>query len=420
MARLSKEEIVTLKVLVQKGCSNVEIAQKLGITEGAVRYQRNKLHNPQPDRRQKTSKADAFEHIIHSWFNQHQDDDRPPNIKDLFENLRDNYQYEGSYRSVLRFARKHYPKPKRRTYRRIETPPGAQTQTDWASFPKARLADGSEGLSAFIMVLSHSRQVAIIWSHRQDQLSWLRCHNEAFQRLGGIAAVNRIDNLKTAISKGAGAWGEINTTYRTYARTVGFHIDACEPRKPNQKGKVEAKVRLSRLLIDPSSSVFGCAEELQNETDLKVERWSKKTICPITGEKVYDSWQQELGFLATLPVLPEPFDVVVTRKVSKDCLVNFEGRQYSVPFEYSGQHIEVRGCCGKVQLAAEGKIVREYPRHTVEKLVLDPSCYEGESTENVHSPAPMGKMGRRMQELMELPVEKRPLDLYAALSEVAR
>lgn len=38
MARLSKEEIVTLKVLVQKGYSNVEIAQKLGITEGSIRY----------------------------------------------------------------------------------------------------------------------------------------------------------------------------------------------------------------------------------------------------------------------------------------------------------------------------------------------------------------------------------------------
>jgi hypothetical protein len=29
-------------------------------------------------------------------------------------------------------------------------------------------------------------------------------------------------------------------------------------------------------------------------------------------------------------------------------------------------------------------------------------------------------MGRKLQEILELPVEQRPLDLYAALAEVAR
>jgi hypothetical protein len=29
-------------------------------------------------------------------------------------------------------------------------------------------------------------------------------------------------------------------------------------------------------------------------------------------------------------------------------------------------------------------------------------------------------MGRKLQELYELPVEQRPVDLYAALAEVAR
>ena len=33
---------------------------------------------------------------------------------------------------------------------------------------------------------------------------------------------------------------------------------------------------------------------------------------------------------------------------------------------------------------------------------------------------PLGRMGRRLQEIAALPVEQRPLDLYAALAEVAR
>ena len=42
------------------------------------------------------------------------------------------------------------------------------------------------------------------------------------------------------------------------------------------------------------------------------------------------------------------------------------------------------------------------------------------STEEKLAPPPLGRMGRRLQEIAPLPVEARPLDLYAALAEVAR
>ncbi len=96
-------------------------------------------------------------------------------------------------------------------------------------------------------VVEDGAQAAKVWSRASDQLSWLTCHNRTFERLAGVAAVNRIDNLKTAISPGAGAWGVIHFANRAYAQAVGFQIAACAPRAGNAKGKVEAKVRLSRL-----------------------------------------------------------------------------------------------------------------------------------------------------------------------------
>ena len=52
-----------------------------------------------------------------------------------------------------------------------------------------------------------------------------------------VAAVNRNDNVKTAVIQGAGAWEKTHTVYRAYARAVGFYIDACQPRqsKPPKK-----------------------------------------------------------------------------------------------------------------------------------------------------------------------------------------
>jgi hypothetical protein len=136
--------------------------------------------------------------------------------------------------------------------------------------------------------------------------------------------------VKTALSKGAGVWGTIHPTYRAYARTLGFHVDACQPGEANAKGKTEAKVRLSRILIDVVREHYLSLDDLQARTDAQVDRWSRKAICPATGTTVHEAWHEERRRLAALPILPEPFDVVVQRPVHKDCMVHFEGRQYAV------------------------------------------------------------------------------------------
>ena len=132
------------------------------------------------------------------------------------------------------------------------------------------------------------------------------------------------------------------------------------------------------------------------------------------------AWEAELDRLAPLPLLPEPFDVAVTRPVHKDCMVNFEGRSYSVPYQYVGRRGEVRGCRGTVQILADGKVLREHPRHTRRRILVDPSCYEGEATDRVLPPRPLGKMGRKLQEIYEMPVDQRPMNIYEAVAEVAR
>jgi hypothetical protein len=135
---------------------------------------------------------------------------------------------------------------------------------------------------------------------------------------------------------------------------------------------------------------------------------------------VLEAWVAEKPHLAPLPILPEPFDLVVTRPVSDDCLVNFEGRQYSVPFRYLGRRVEVRGCAGRVQVLADGLIIAEHPRGTAQRLVTDPSHYDGPSTREILAPPPLGRMGTRLAEIAAMVPERRPVDLYAALVEVAR
>lgn len=412
---------MTIKTLARKGKPKRAIARELDMTEGNVRYHLRRIEAGAIDgRSRQRHKAADWAEPIGFWLSERRERQEPINLADLYDWLVAEHDFHGSLRSLQRYVAAHYPPPRKRARRRVETPPGAQAQVDWGIYPNMIVGGEQVTLQAFHLTLSHSRYPAIIWSTSQNQLSWLWCHNRAFERVGGIPAVVRVDNTKTAVGHGAGPWGEINTTYRRYATTVRFHVDPCLPNAPDHKGKVERLVRTGRGQSTVTQRPWDCLEELQTFTDERLAEGAQRRRCPATGLSVHESWEAERCHLAPLPLLPEPFDKAVTRTVSADCLVSFEGHQYSVPFAWVGQSVEIRGCCHVVQILAQARIVAEHARHTRERLVIDPDHFEGPSTDRIIAPTPLGAMGRKLQELASIPVEHRPLDLYAALAEVAR
>ena len=178
--RLRAEEVVTIRVLAEHGTNHCQIARTLGVSEGTVRYHlRRAASGAEDGRRHQPYRAARLAEVIRVFMEGRVGEDRPPNVRELHEHLSGEYGYEGSYNSVLRYVRAHYPRPRLRTYRRVETPPGAQTQTDWGEYPRLDVGEGPEPLHAFVMVLSHSRKPAVVWSRDETLLSSLACHNEA-------------------------------------------------------------------------------------------------------------------------------------------------------------------------------------------------------------------------------------------------
>jgi transposase len=333
LAKLTKEQIVTIQVLHQRGQSQSQTARILGVAEGTVRYHLRRARDGTADGRQKPSRIEQLglaDLVSHWWRVQAEmlGDRRPPSVQVLFDFLRAEHGYDGSSKSVRKFVRARFGRPRIRPFRRVETPPGAQTQSDWGEFRRVDLGDpdGPTTVSAFVMVLSHSRQEAVVWSRSMDQRAWHHVHNEAYRRLGGVAAVNRIDHLKTGIAHGGGAWGQINEQYRTYARMMGFHIDACEVRCPEPKGKTERRVGDCKHLGVQGRSFEGLGG-LQAWTDATLADRAARRIGPATGRSVAASGEAERPLLRPLPARrPEPFDTVKTAPVPKDCSVHFEGR----------------------------------------------------------------------------------------------
>lgn len=417
---------MTLQVLAEKGNSKRAIARQLNVSEGTVRYHLRRQAASAVDGRKKQPLVVKLrlEEVVAHWWQTQLDllpSDRSPNIQQLWQLLVHDHQYPGSYKSVAKYVRSTFVKPKLRSFRRIETPPGAQTQSDWL---EANISlDGVDTkLYGFVMTLSHSRMTAVIWSLSMNQLAWHHVHNEAFKRLGGVAAINRIDNLKTGVAHGAGPWGTINVSYRAYARTMGFHVDPHEVRQPQQKGKAERRVSAVKGRLDLRRS-FDSLEELQTYTDEQLARDVRTRKCPVTGQSVLATWQAERELLRPLPsTLPEPFDLIRTCPVHKDATIRFEGRTYTVPFRYAHSSVEVRGCSGFIQVVdrGDGEILKQYPRKTEQLLFVDPDCYEGDATSRVSSPRPLGQMARKLDQIAALPVQQRSIEIYAEVAEVAR
>ena len=181
MAKLTKEEVVTIRVLEQQGQSHSQTARTLGVSEGTVRYHLRRAAAGAVDGRKKPMLVEraGLTMAVKEWWEAQQQllqEKRPPSVESLHEFLRYEYDYRGSYKSVRKYVREAFPAPKVRPFRRVETPPGAQSQSDWIELGGIDIGDpsGPGTVYGFVMVLSHSRKEAVVWSRSMDQLACRR------------------------------------------------------------------------------------------------------------------------------------------------------------------------------------------------------------------------------------------------------
>lgn len=121
--------------MIRRGSSIRQLAPQLGVTEGALRYRlRQRAAGERPDgRRFQPTATDGFEAAIHSILERLEDGrlsggGRPAQARQVFEILRREYDFSGSYKSVVRHLVRRYGRPPVRALRRVESPPGVQAQ----------------------------------------------------------------------------------------------------------------------------------------------------------------------------------------------------------------------------------------------------------------------------------------------------
>ena len=93
--------------------------------------------------------------------------------------------YRGSPDHFRHLIACHRPRPKAEAYLRLRSLPGEQGQVDWGHFGHLEIGRARRPLMAFVMVLSHSRQIFLRFFPDARMENFLRGHVAAFSAWHG-------------------------------------------------------------------------------------------------------------------------------------------------------------------------------------------------------------------------------------------
>jgi transposase len=253
--------------------------------------------------------------------------------------------------------------------------PGKEAEVD---FGQATVILAGEPLAVhlFHLRLSASAKGVTLGFLGEDQAALLEGHALAFERLGGVPARIRYDNLRAAVVRILRGRDRVETDRFTALRShFGFDAFFCEPgpRGAHEKGGVEGEVgRFRRRHLVPVPRVASLAEfdgllEAADRTDERRHIDGRR-------ETVGAAFEQERPHLRALPDVAFEAALPLRPKVDGKARVCVRQRWYSVPARLVGRRLDVRLGARSVEAFHEGRPVARHERSPAkgsQTLLLD-------------------------------------------------
>jgi transposase len=282
----------------------------------------------------------------------------------IYDILREQHAFAGSYGSVYRFVRHLEPRTPDACVR-VEREPGDEAQVDfgYAGLLHDPATATVRKAWAFVMTLSFSRHSYVEFVFDQEVDTWLRCHRRAFEWYGGVVRRVVLDNLKAAIVHAALYDPVVQRAYRECAEHYGFLISPCRPRTPEHKGKVEQ----GGVHYVKRNFLAGRAFRDVHDANERALVWCVETA----GRRIHGTTKEmplarfdtiEREALLPLPATPYALATWKQAKLHPDCHVVFEHAFYSAPHRLIGQRLWVRAADTSVRIFHQHELVATHPR----------------------------------------------------------
>ena len=271
--------------------------------------------------------------------------------------------YQGSgehFRHVIATLR---PRPPAEAYLRLRTLVGEQAQVDWGAFGHLDIGAARRPLMAFVMVLSHSRQVFLRFFLDARMDSFLRGHVEAFEAFGGVARVLLYDNLKSAVLERQGDAIRFNPTLLAFAAHHRYEPRPVAPARGNEKGRVERRIRDLRESFFAARS-FRDIDDLNAQLDTWIRDVASARKVPQdnSGRLVRDALVEERARLLPLPAHAFPTDLVRPTMSGKTPYVRFDRNDYSIPHTHVRTPLTLVASASTVRVLDGETLLATHPR----------------------------------------------------------
>lgn len=337
-----------------------KLARQLNCDRRTVsRYVELAKNGKKPTKRVYQKKTDGFEKIIEEKVKT-----TAPAIA-IYHYLVKNHGYKGSYSTLKRYIHNLNIEKQHNAVIRFETDPGIQAQVDWKESLKFKTKDGETiKFNVFLMILGFSRTKFLMVTETRDlqQVEFsLAC---AFRYFGGVPHEILFDNMRSIIDKARTQYSEpvFNENFKVFAEDCGFVPKACVAYIPETKGKVEVTAKLMNRLKVYSGDITDFDDIRQIASELNDE--INSAVCQATGKKPFDLLEAEKPFLlkTNLGILTGYFIDNVKRKVSKESMISYEGKKYSVPPEYIGKKVDISDTGSGFDISFNGHFVRHWEK----------------------------------------------------------
>ena len=248
----------------------------------------------------------------------------------------------------------------------LEHKPGETLQVDWAGNTLGiGDTDTGELISAylFVAVLPYSGYTYAEAFLDMKQEAWIAAHVNAYRFFGGVTRILTPDNLKTGVIKNTKSETVINRTYREMAEHYGTAIIPARPRTPKDKAFVEGAVGVVSTWIIAAlrNRQFFSLQELNEAVWEKLYEFNHKPFQKKTGSRA-SVFEEEQPFLLPLPSSPFELAVWKVATVQYNYHISVDKQNYSVPYEYIKQKVDVRITTHTVEVFFQGNRIASHPR----------------------------------------------------------
>jgi transposase len=269
----------------------------------------------------------------------------------------------------------------------------------------------------FVAVMGGSSLSFACASWTETLPDWIDAHVQAFAFFGGAPRLIVPDNPKVAVIRASLYDPQVNRTYGEMAAHYGTAVLPARPRRPRDKAKVEAAVRIVERwllgalrhrrfhgLADVNAAIAELLTALNERRMLRhVGRTRRQLFEEIDAPK-----------LKALPAEPYQLAEWRVRKVSLDYHVDVDGHFYSVPFRHARAAVEVRATLRTIEVFLKGERIAAHVRgsgdgkHTTlaEHMPSSHRRYADWTTQRILREA--AALGPSVRTLCEVILEHRP------------